>query len=484
MKKQEDGSMTVQEYDYIEIIDLIEELQEEPKTTNKQIILKRVANNPLWLKLLKYTYDTSKNYGVRNLDEECFTPHHKHNAEILSTEWMFVLLDKLANRELTGNKAKSEILNFCRNCNDGLQDILQAVLWRDLNIGASAKSFNKAYGKNFIYVFETMSARGKSISYPCYGETKLNGQRLIIEKENGVISFKSRQGKEYHPPYLEAQVDFLLAEHDNVVLDSEIDGIPEEYGETSIYNSDSVRTAVNGHINKFIRNTATEGLDMKFRINVFDMLTIAEFRGIETSPILEDRYLRLELLFEGVSFKNIVRANPKFIANPIQARKFYSNIVSNKGEGAMFKLRGKPYQLGDSQHWVKAKQEVDVELEILGFYKGAKGGKREHTIGGVNLATSCRKLFVNAGSGLKDMDIEYILENQEDLIGRVINVRFNTLTDDKNRDTKSCFLPRFFGGNKSTGNIEASLRDDKDVANTLEEIELAELDAQRFMFGS
>lgn len=215
---------------------------------------------------------------------------------------------------------------------------------------------------------------------------------------------------------------------------------------------------------------------------IFDMLTLDEFRGNTISPSQRERYKRTAELFKGLKFQNLRLEKPVYIEDSSEARTFYMDIVSNKGEGAMFKHPEKPYQLGDSQYWVKSKQEVDVELEIIGFYQGAKGGKREHTVGGVNLASSCRNLLVNAGSGLKDMDIDYILENQDDLIGRVVNIRFNTITDDKKRDTKSCFLPRFFGGNKSTGNIEASLRDDKDIANTLEEVKQAELDAQRFMF--
>jgi len=477
------GSTTVQEFDYIEVIDLIEELRDEPKTTIKATILKEVTN-PLWLKLLQYTYDTSITYGVKNMEENCFSNHNKNNAEILSMDYMFKLLDDLADRKFTGNHAKSEILNFCRNCNDGLQDILQLVLWRDLNIGASIKSFNKAYGAGFIYTFGTMAARGNEIPYPNWSECKMNGQRLVIEKENGIITFKSRNGKEYKPPYLVSQAEFLLAEFDNVMLDTEIDGIPMEYGETGKYNSDAVRTAVNGHINKFIRGTAPESLDLKFRVNVFDMLTLDEFRGKVISLPIEDRYLRLDKLFDGVSLNNYVRDKPIWCETPEQAKAFYMDIVSNKGEGAIFKTPNKPYQVGDSQYWTKAKQQVDVEMEIIGFYQGAKGGKREHTIGGVSLSSSCGTILVNCGSGLKDVDIEYISENTEELIGRVINVRFNTVIRNKDKNTDSLFLPRFFGGasGKLNGNIVASLRDDKDIANTAEEIALAELDAQRFLF--
>jgi ATP-dependent DNA ligase len=277
-------------------------------------------------------------------------------------------------------------------------------------------------------------------------------------------------------------MEFLLVEHDNVMLDNEIDGIPSEYGETSLHNSDAVRTAVNGHINQFIRGTAPDGLDMKFRVNVFDMLTLDEFRSKSVSPDQTERYKRLDSLFEGVSFRNIVRDKPSWIENPDEARVFYLNIVSNKGEGAMFKDPNKPYQVGDSQYWVKAKQQVDVEMEITGFYKGSKGGKREHTIGGVSMRSSDGKIEVNSGSGLKDSDIEFILENQDELIGRIVTLRFNTIIDKKTSDVKSFFLPRFQGGNKTTGNFVASLRDDKDVANSLEEIKLAEEDAQRFLF--
>jgi len=480
--KQKDGSTTVREFDYISIWDIIDELRQEPKTTLKQQILKDNKDNFLWLRVLQYTYDTSKNYGIRDLDQECFQRHNKYNAEPLSDEYMFSLLDKLEKRELTGNKAKSEILNFCRNCNDGLQDLLQLILWRDLDVGASVKSFNKAYGKNFIYEFKTMAARGKKIEYPCYVETKMNGQRLVIEKEDGVITFKSRNGKSYSPPYLIAQADFLLAEHDNVMLDCEIDGIPSEYGETSLYNSDAVRTAVNGHINQFIRGTAPAELDLKFRVNVFDMLTLDEFRGKVTSVIQEDRYHRLEDLFDGIELHNFRWEEPKLVISIPKIREIYLNVVSNKGEGIIIKKKGKPYQLGDSQHWIKAKQEVEVDLEIVDFYKGNKSGKRADTVGGVMLKTSDGLLEVNCGSGLKDVDMDFIMDNQDELIGRIVRVKFNTIVDKKTSSIKSLFLPRFTGGNKTVSNFVASLRDDKDIANSLEEVILEEQLAQENLF--
>ena len=497
--KHKEGQTTVQEFDYIEIIDLIEELRAEPKTTIKAQILKRVANNPLWLKLLKYTYDTSITYGVKNLDEECYAHHHKYNAEILSIDYMFSLLDDLRDRKLTGDKAKAEILHFCKNCNDGLQEILQLVLWRDLNIGASIKSFNKAYGKDFLYVFGTMSARGKRMKYPCFGERKMNGIRCVVIKENGKVQFYSRNGKMLYIPYLQEQAEFLLGELEGVVLDCELEAEPSYFGEVNLYSSDALRSLVSGAVNsmsiKFNKVKIKENKEnIKFNedelhtalgihIKVFDMLTLKEFRGKEVSPSQTDRYKRLDKLFDDIELNNIKRDKPVLIENPEQAKKFYMSIVSNKGEGAMFKLPDKPYQIGDSQYWIKSKQEVDVELEILGFYKGAKGSKREHTIGGVNLGSSCRKLLVNCGVGLKDRDIAYILENQDELIGRIINVRFNTIVESKGKRTSSVFLPRFYGGNKTMGNIEASLREDKDTANTLEEVKLAELDAQRFLFN-
>lgn len=482
--KHKAGHTTIREYDYIEIIDLIEELKDEPSSNAKLVILKRVSDNILWKQILQYTYDTSINFGFRNMDESCFKTHHKHNAEPLSIHYMFSILDKLIKREITGNLAKSTILEFCSNCNDGLQDLLQLILWRDLDIGASVKTFNKAYGKNFLYTFNTMSARGKEIPKSCFGETKLNGQRLIIIKEDDRLIFKSRNGKEYQPPYLMAQANFLLGDLENIVLDCEIDGIPSEYGEDSLYNSDEVRTAVNGEINKFLKNTDTPGLDLKFRVNVFDMLTIAEFKGKVTSALIEERYERLENLFDGVELHNFRWERPVSINSSEEAKEFYLNIVSNKGEGAIFKLRKKPYQLGDSQYWVKAKQQVDIELEITGFYLGNKGGKRESTVGGVSLKSSCGQVIVNCGSGLTDLDIQYIMDNQDDLIGKIINVRFNTVCPSKDKTTKSLFLPRFYGGNakEQIGNIEASIRDDKDEANDLEQILLEELNAQRFLF--
>jgi glucose/arabinose dehydrogenase len=61
-------------------------------------------------------------------------------------------------------------------------------------------------------------------------------------------------------------------------------------------------------------------------------------------------------------------------------------------------------------------------------------------MGSVTCVTKDGKLEVNVGSGFNDEDRKM---KPEDIVGKIITVKYNEIIQDKNKNKKSLFLPIF-----------------------------------------
>ena len=120
-------------------------------------------------------------------------------------------------------------------------------------------------------------------------------------------------------------------------------------------------------------------------------------------------------------------------------RNYYKEIVDAGGEGVIVKDLDGYYEFKRSKNWLKAKEWLTMDLRIVGFTEGY--GKRENTIGGLICETDDKRISVNVGSGLSDEDLEYIANNKDEVLGKIVEVKYNAEIDDKNTGKRSLFLP-------------------------------------------
>lgn len=150
--------------------------------------------------------------NARRLISEALNPYRVFNVKKFdmpssSTKTMdeqqdfqqfFDLLDKLHDRELTGNAARDAITASLSEFNIHTQQYLARVLDTDLKAGFSAETFNKVWPKEPIPVFDVMLADKcesvedfeKNINFPCQGDYKYDGclsRSWTIELKDGRI---------------------------------------------------------------------------------------------------------------------------------------------------------------------------------------------------------------------------------------------------------------------------------------------------------
>lgn len=477
------------------LLKFIEPIKNVSGTNDKKHLLGLHKSDSSVLKLLDLCYNPSIQYGVKKLPIITFKSKHADLSDNYSD-----IISEIINTNISGNNLKDYLILMLSNSNESNYNLLQLILDRNLRIGIDAKTINSIIGTGFIKVFKPIKPRGTYHKkfLPLQYDFKFNGQRMCIEKENGVVLFYSSSGIVFDIPYIKEQAVFLLSEVDNVRLDCEIDGFPHEFGiEEGNYADDTVRLITNGWINSTLsskeRSMTALSMVSKLRVSVFDMVSLQEayrskkeayINGVAVGETLKVRTKRRDNLFKGVTLYNIKNAEYGELITNDQVLETFLTIISKGGEGIIGKKPDSVYHAGETQEWFKLKNIAVADLEIVGFKTGGARTKNAGKVTSIVVASSCRKLEVAVGSGLMQEDIDYLDDlSQQALLGTVVEVTFTNSIKRKGSGY-SLFLPRFTGGGEGVTNLEASIREDKEEALTIEEVKIAELDcAKRLLEG-
>jgi DNA ligase-1 len=116
--------------------------------------------------------------------------------------------------------------------------------------------------------------------------------------------------------------------------------------------------------------------------------------------------------------------------------------VAEGYEGIMIKELDAPYECKRSSFWMKWKPTITVDLNIKGFEQGT--GRNLGRLGAIICEgeDNGRRIMVNVGSGLSDSDRDQYWAARDDLLGRVIEVQADAVT--QNQDgSYSLRFPRF-----------------------------------------
>lgn len=464
---------------------VIERLKEISGSNDKQTYLKEVLEQyPSFKDILYKTYSNSIQYHLKKLPEVGeFAEGTKDTYESL--------LEVQLNPEIEAKDKKILIESGLMYSNEANYTLMQLILDRNLRIGIDAKTINKVIGYSFIKLFQPMKPRGvySEENLPMYGDFKFNGQRTTVEKEEGKITLYSPSGKIYFIPYIERQFEYLLKDVDNIRLDCELDANPFTIGvPDGEFAGDEIRLVVNGWMNSVYasadRTLTDEDKISKIRFSIFDIINLEEAYQVKQGAKgeqLEERLNKLDKLFQKKDLSkiapNLFYKRPILLKTHEEVAVFFYLVVRKKGEGLILKPPQSIYHSGESQEWCKLKNIATADLEILDYKLGGDRTKNAGKVTAITLGTSDRKLVVNVGSGLKQEDIDSFDDMAQAVYtGAILEVTFTNSTIKKG--VPSLFLPRLTGGyiseHGSFTNFEASLRKDKDVANSYRDVLIAE----------
>ena len=411
---------------------IIQELEADNSRLKKEAIIKREndADNVEFFEGVGMALDGFRTFGVKQVP--------KSTKDGGGLTWMEFneLVRQLEFREATGNTAKQMVQQACDEANmEQWNDWYRRILIKDLRCGVTHKTINK-HTTMKVPVFECMLAddskkHEKKMTGDVYVEPKLDGVRVITicDVDRDEVKMFSRNGKELtnFPKILE-----------------QFDSMMDQMGESMVFDGEVMSDDFQTLMREIHRKGGAKTDDAV--LNVFDCQPLDYFKMGEYEMTLAKRKQILDDFKFGPNISRVeyVRMNlddddgQKMFAD-------YNKLCIDKGfEGIMVKPIAGSYECKRSSLWLKVKPFIEVSLKVVDVEEGT--GRNVGKLGALVVeGTDMDKLIkTNVGSGLTDSDRETFWKAKDKLLGQIVEVRADAITQNQDTDNEwSLRFPRF-----------------------------------------
>lgn len=437
-------------------VDYVIRLADTPSINEKKAIIREAAVDGCieFFKGFQLAYDKRRVFGVKkvSLIEGDFSA--KELDEIsMSFNWFAFerLIHKLETRQLTGHAARDAINNAAMEaCINEWNHFYRPIIMKDMRCGTSDTLVNKVLKElggdaleYLVPVWKVQLAQdskkhpGKMVGKKAI-DPKLDGMRLtaVLDKDLGTARLFSRNGKE------NTNFNLIIADLEKLVQRIPVSIVLD--GEVVCDNFQSLMTQAN-------RKTKIDTSDAYLAL--FDILPLADFEAGGCPMSQMDRHdglVELAADLQEISGDRIY-VIPKLIVDldteegRDRMSEFYQETVAAGYEGIMVKDVDAPYECKRRTHWLKWKPVFEIDLKIIAVYEGEPGKRREGKLGGLTCEgyEDGKHIIVNVGGGYNDEMIVDFWDNQNKVIGEIVEIEYDAITKSKDGDHYSLRFPRF-----------------------------------------
>lgn len=301
------------------------------------------------------------------------------------------------------------------------KEFLELFMCKELAIGLDIKAINSVI-PNCIDIIEPMLATNYTNvadkldhSKIYYITLKLDGNRCIVDNRNGIPKAYSRNGVEIKG------------------LDSFLNSLNLPKGK--IYDGELLPRNVNGISSKdqykeisSIMRTKGEKPKDKITYHIFDIIDY-------DLPYMQRRNFIDSI--ENTEYQQICQVLYKGQINNA-VFKLLDEVVAQEQEGLMANDIEGMYESKRVKSILKFKKFNTVDLKCIGVEQGEK--KYANTLGAI--ICEYKGNTVKVGSGFTDSQRDYYWENQDEIVGRVVEIQYFEETQDK-QGKVSCRFPTF-----------------------------------------
>ena len=411
---------------------IIQKLESDNSRLFKEAVISDQLKKPHTVGLeegLLLALDPLITFGVKKIP--------KNEKDGLGLTWVQFkyLARRLINRTATGHEARDLIeFNMSLATKEEWNDWYRRILIKDLKCGVSAKTVNnccKKFEIGFkIPVFGCMLAHDgakhpKKLVGECLVEYKYDGIRVITIVKDGTATMYSRNGKvlENFPHITKAINELKLAD---CMIDAEV--MSEDFQS----------------LMKQVHRKSEAKTEDAF-LAVFDALPLEEFMAGKgkLNTVERKRYLKA---FEGethIEVVDFVKIDLDTEEGQTKFKEMNKTALDAGYEGLMVKPVEGLYENKRSHSWLKVKPFIEVTLEVIDTEEGS--GKAKGSLGALVVEGTDDGKFVhlNVGSGLTDKDREDFWKVKKDLIGQLVEIRADAITQSQDEEFFSLRFPRF-----------------------------------------
>lgn len=422
--------------------EIILQIEKTPKTTDKLELAKQI--HPDDHQLILFAYDPNKVFNITTWKKVKTFGNTTDKTPFIN------LLEQLANRTLTGNKAKEEVHNILSLYNEQDNIVFGRIIKKDLKCGLGIKNFNKIL-TNPLEIFMVKGCLKKTddvhIKLPCAAEHKLDGQRCVIFSKTNIA--KNRSGMETEQ-FIDDFKKNILSElkilkdrykkykDTDIVIDGEIYGVSYNYT---------------------MKAKKPENDRSQLKYYIFDLVSQEEWDNGISVDDYQKRRMMIEELCEGLEY--IVPIDMK-IVNESNIEQHYEEVCK-VCEGVIYKQLDSLYDVTDKRNetWIKRKPIITLDLLVYGIYAG-KEETTMNTLGGILVKgydENGKYIESKVGSGFDEVTAQLYFDNPDEIVGKVVLIEAQELTLKKGKENEWAIR---FG-------VFKEIRTDKTVSEVLNE---------------
>lgn len=414
-----------------EVIKIFKQIQETSSTNDKKAIITANKDNELFKKCLVFLLDGNINTGISNKKLKKNIEMTKHIDVTCNFEDIIEYL-KINN---SGRDSDISIVQgFIANQSEEDREFYEQMITKSFRLGADSKVVNSVI-PGLIPIFEiqlgTSIEKCKLVDGTYISIShKMNGTRCVFL--NGQM--KSRQNKLYNG------LDHIIADIKKLGLeDFFIDGELVYKNEERLSDSDAFQKGCSIAMSK--DNDKTQ-----LKLVVFDIFPKEEFLNLHTSKkTYKERRKDLDKLEESIITSGITNLSVVERlyegTDHSQIWKWLDYADEDMGwEGIMINL-DTPYECKRTKNLIKVKRffEKDlrctnVNIATTGKYKGIMG----------SITCNYFDNTVDVGSGFNDSQREYYAKHPEEIVGKIVSIKYKEETQNKDGG-KSLQFPVYMG---------------------------------------
>jgi DNA ligase-1 len=424
------------------VVEVVHSLEKTNSRLEKEdILMKFMSSDDECSKILKNGFniclDTYTTFGVKKLPEG-------HGGKSTDITWLqfLKLVDKLVNRELTGNAALDALKEFSRIhvSKYHWDGFFRRILVRDMRCGVNVSTWNNVAKKSsdenaIIPVFSCQlakdGAKEKEITGDKMVEVKLDGVRVITIVRPDRTEMYSRNGKR-------------LTNFTKIVKWFE-EKVAPHVKHAMVFDGEIMSSSFNDLMTQVNRKSDVSTDDAV--LHLFDCLPLDAFSSGQYSRCNVSRKDELEVWADFFRF-DIMRTVKHVIIDfdtedgIAEFKQLNKAAIAGGYEGLMLKDPLSPYTCKRNKDWLKIKPFIEVTLNVVAIEEGT--GKYVGSTG----ALVCEgvddgvEIKVNVGSGLSDEMRRDIYVDQSKVIGQLVEIKADAISQNSN-GTNSLRFPRF-----------------------------------------
>ena len=393
-----------------EVINIVKQLRETSGTNDKIVLLRRNCNNELLRKVLRYTYDTDLKYGVQKKSIVMRTGESKWSS-------LFEMLDELAESNIN-DTLKRNVGRFINNLEtEDEKELVTKILLKNLDVGLNVKNINKGM-KGLIVSHDIMkgSSWDGTLNSEVAVSLKLDGIRCSWLIKDGKAIAKTRQNKIIQGMNeLTKAIEEVFGEQD-LFVDGELLATNEEG-----LSSEDLFKKTSAIVN-------SKGLKKDLTFVAFDIVSLEDYNNKSNSTPFLERREQLEC-YVGLKNELVKLAPMYFITDSIdRIYEKLDEVVKDNCEGLMLNKINGFYEFKRTKQLLKVKKFNEGDVLVTDILEGE--GRLEGTLGKVEVQFKYKgDIYTNnIGSGFSDEEREYYWEHKDELIGKVVTIKYFEIT--------------------------------------------------------